>query len=1747
MKRFTVWAIASTTATLFTPFFALTAQADNIVPASDGTGTQVAPTGNQYDITGGTTSGDNANLFHSFSEFNLLTGETANFVTDPAILNILSRITGGDPSLINGLLQVSGSSANLFLINPNGILFGPDSALNLQGSFTAITADQVNFATGALGTVGTPDYAALVGDPQSFSFSLETPGSVVNAGSLSVAPGESVVLVGGQVLNLGTIAAPGGEVVISAVEGGNLVRIAQEGLLLNLEVETLGDEAMGTALPFSPLALPELLTGSAIAQATNVTVNPDGTVQLASGTPVNTTPGATTVSGRVNVTDTQGGQILILGSEIALTDAQLEAAGTLSGGQVRIGGDYQGGETLPRAQTTTIDRASIIDADALETGDGGIVIVWADGDTQFQGLITARGGAQGGNGGLVETSGRESIAIAGGQVDASADQGNAGLWFVDPTNINIDADLAVTIESTLAGGTNFTASTIDGDPNNIGGPSPGEGDILLASNIDATATNNATLTLTASRYIKRSPFAEGFETINITAGNLVLNLNQEGLADPTNPTISDAVDIIGSVTGETTLNLGAGTYQEPSTIALDSSLTLNGAGAENTILDGSNVSFGAIEVLEGQTVILSNLTIANATHFGDGGAISNEGDLTIANSIIRNNIAINSEVGGNGGGIANSGTLRLIDSQVVENIAEGVVFSVAPFGALGGGIYNEGTLEVTRSNISNNTTQVTTGEQVGEGGGIFNAGGTVTINNSTLSNNRAGANGGAISSALGTITVSNQSNLVNNTAIAGSGGGISSFQDSLAIDNSTLSNNEAATEGGGISAFSSIVNISNGTEISDNTAIGSGGGIDSLDSTLTVENSTITGNLAGDFGGGINNLNSTLTVIDSTISNNESQLDSGGGGGIENNGDGTISGSLISGNTAAGFGGGIRNFGFLTISNSTISGNTANLGGGIDSDGNLFIFDSTLSGNQGTLNGGAIANGTDNSSIFISGSTISDNIAVGRGGGIEFVGGTLDIFNSTISGNQADTGGGISNTGNLNIANSTLTNNAADLGGGIANGITNDGGSAVTLTSSLVSGNGAASGANLTNRGDGIFTSGGNNLIGSSGNAGIEGVVLDASDIVPLAEVSQILETTLADNGGPTQTHALLPGSPAINRGSSSDSSSDGGSLATDQRGISVVDGVRDIGAFESQGFTIALIEGSFQTTSTNQSFVTPLTVRVSSDFDEPVAGGTVTFLPPGAGPSAVLNPNPAIIGSDGIVSVDATANEVAGVYDVVAAIASTDNTVTFRLGNTASDGEIPPPPPPPLPETDCPTNDCTTLVNDAPDQEDRPSTIERRNREEGNEAAYVNSFEDYLNVEAAAFEDFDALERAEVITGTPPALVYARFVSNTEGLEVAQTSASTKESATGDALALSIIAQAERRTTPAADEANQEDVLELVLVTANNEPRRFSTGATRSEVLSAVRQLHIELTDRTRRRLDNYLIPAQALYGWLMAPLEDTLDAEGIGHVSFILDEGLRSLPLAALHDGEQFVIESYSVGLMPSLSLTDTRIGNIRNASVLAMGASEFSDQPPLPAVPIELSAIESLWSGEQYLNEAFTPERVVQERREDAYPVLHLATHGQFSNGALSNSYIQFWDRRLGLDQLPQLQLSQPAVELLVLSACRTVLGGEEAELGFAGLAVKSGAKSAIAALWQVSDLETAGFMAELYTQLGQASYKAEALRQAQLAMLRGEVTLEGGNLVWSGGQIPLPEDLDSLRFAETRHPFYWSAFTLVGSPW
>ncbi|NES71371.1 MAG: CHAT domain-containing protein, partial [Okeania sp. SIO2D1] len=241
---------------------------------------------------------------------------------------------------------------------------------------------------------------------------------------------------------------------------------------------------------------------------------------------------------------------------------------------------------------------------------------------------------------------------------------------------------------------------------------------------------------------------------------------------------------------------------------------------------------------------------------------------------------------------------------------------------------------------------------------------------------------------------------------------------------------------------------------------------------------------------------------------------------------------------------------------------------------------------------------------------------------------------------------------------------------------------------------------------------------------------------------------------------------------------------------------------------------------------------------------------------------------------------------------------------------------------------------------------------------------------------------------------------------------------------------------------------------------------------------------------------------------------------------------------------------GIAPALSLIDTRERDLQKVEVLAMGAEEFSDpeHAPLPSVPFELETITGqLWPGRVFLNEEFTLTNLQNFSDLEAVGIIHLATHGEFRAEDISESYIQLSDRKLSLAELKNLGLENPLVELMVLSACHTALGDRGSEFGFAGLAVAAGVKSALGSLWYVSDEATLTLMTSFYGNLRDAPIKAEALRQAQLAMIRGQARLEGGKLITEEGSFDLPPQLVALGDRNFEHPYYWSGFTMIGNPW
>ncbi|MEO0704455.1 MAG: CHAT domain-containing protein [Cyanobacteria bacterium J06649_5] len=343
---------------------------------------------------------------------------------------------------------------------------------------------------------------------------------------------------------------------------------------------------------------------------------------------------------------------------------------------------------------------------------------------------------------------------------------------------------------------------------------------------------------------------------------------------------------------------------------------------------------------------------------------------------------------------------------------------------------------------------------------------------------------------------------------------------------------------------------------------------------------------------------------------------------------------------------------------------------------------------------------------------------------------------------------------------------------------------------------------------------------------------------------------------------------------------------------------------------------------------------------------------------------------------------------------------------------------------------------------------------------------------------------------------------------------------------------------------------LELLLVTATGNPIKIEVPVDRVELFETIEQFRSDLLTSVRRGGDPYLALAQQLHQWLIAPIEADLEAaQDIDTLVFSMDEGLRTLPVAALHDGQQFLVEKYSLGVVPSLGLVDTQYEPLAQAEVLAMGMSAFDELSPLPAVPWELDEIQSLWPGSSFLNEGFTRQNLVQQQARSPRQMIHLATHAEFTEGSADESYIQLWDEKLRLSELHRLGWQYPAVELLVLSACSTAIGSPEAEMGFAGLAVASGVRSAMASVWAVNDLGTLALMSEFYRQLKAAPVKAEALRQAQLALLNSDLSGRDGQLTnhHATRVFSLPPALASSRQTDFSHPYYWSGFTMIGSPW
>lgn len=304
---------------------------------------------------------------------------------------------------------------------------------------------------------------------------------------------------------------------------------------------------------------------------------------------------------------------------------------------------------------------------------------------------------------------------------------------------------------------------------------------------------------------------------------------------------------------------------------------------------------------------------------------------------------------------------------------------------------------------------------------------------------------------------------------------------------------------------------------------------------------------------------------------------------------------------------------------------------------------------------------------------------------------------------------------------------------------------------------------------------------------------------------------------------------------------------------------------------------------------------------------------------------------------------------------------------------------------------------------------------------------------------------------------------------------------------------------------------------------KRFTIPVERAEITRLVRVFRHNLENRTTRE---YLPQAQQLYQWLIAPIQSTLLEKHIDTLIIVPEQSLRTIPIAALHDGNHFLIENYAIASTPGLHLTDPKSFESGTIQVLASGLSEavqgFSS---LPYVTDELAGIQKTFGGQILLDKDFLLSTVQKELKANPYTIVHIASHGQFKRNTQEN-FILTYDNKLSMNDLEQLitfgKFRESPIELLVLSACQTAAGDDRAALGLAGIAIKAGARSAIATLWFINDKAASDLVTEFYRQLKENRLsKAQALQQAQIHLI------------------------SNTNNTAYRHPYYWSAFLLIGN--
>ncbi|MEJ1436981.1 MAG: filamentous hemagglutinin N-terminal domain-containing protein [Candidatus Sedimenticola sp. (ex Thyasira tokunagai)] len=742
------------------------------------------------------------NLAIDWQRFNVASNESVLFQQPSASAAVLNRILDQDPSQIFGSIEANG---RVFLSNPNGIIFGASATVNMGSLFaTGLDMSSADFMSGR--------YEMGLADG-------ESAGVVINRGIISAATGGSVTLVGGAVSNEGLIIADVGYVNLAAgrkavvdFRGDGSIRFQVDEAVLGNPVGL--DSAVSNSGEIRAEGGQVLLSGHAAQDVFSKVVNNDGVIRagriddsggtirlLGSGGDVynSGTLDASSGSG-------QGGDIDVLGDRVAITgDALIDASGATGGGSVRIGGDYQGANPdVHNASHTYVGPDAVIKADATDAGDGGRVIVWADGNTGFYGSISARGGSEVGDGGFVEVSGKGSLQFDG-KVDATAANGKIGTLLLDPTNIIVVASSGDT--SNLqhvnqfgdadqgTGETSIDVSAINGAiatvtlqahdditvSTDIAMTTSGAGLIMQAGDdIDVNGgitLNNGDLSLTANDAGATAVAADGTADISIDGniitggGNVTITIENTATGPNTTGAYSQGDFDINAGAGDITItadsvaltdNTGDNALQSSGTVTLKpttagTAMSLAGASTfDLTQAEITDIIGGASNIVIGDTGSTAAMTIGAAVSFGTDTVTLRAGSFTDGDNAARTITAGTLHLDARSGAIGTSNADGEID-VAVTNLSVNTQSNNNAYVAATGAVNFS-----AASSVGTGTLDLTAGSNVTDGAGVGITAGTLAVNAGSA-NSAILDSGSHNITNLGAVTAGNGFTLDNGT------------------------------------------------------------------------------------------------------------------------------------------------------------------------------------------------------------------------------------------------------------------------------------------------------------------------------------------------------------------------------------------------------------------------------------------------------------------------------------------------------------------------------------------------------------------------------------------------------------------------------------------------------------------------------------------------------------------------------------------------------------------------------------------------------------------------------------------------------------------------------------------------------------------------------------------------------------------------------------------------------------------------